>query len=119
MSEQMELNTFLAVVRDGEEHGWPTEFEWLRQRDGESIRQIIGSVLRLGIQRPVLIGSDGRLWDGHHRVYAAWALGFTHIPVEYARDTGYRDGIYGYEKRDPGDYAATPVQQNSPEEGQQ
>lgn len=87
MAERMKLDDLMRKVQDGEGHGWVTEFEWLRkEHDGAPIRSLIASILRVGIQRPVLIGSDGRLWDGHHRVYAAWALGLTEIPVEYARE---------------------------------
>jgi hypothetical protein len=31
---------------------------------------------------PILLGHDGRVWDGHHRVVAARRLGLTHVPVE-------------------------------------
>jgi ParB-like chromosome segregation protein Spo0J len=87
MTERMKLAELMAKVTPGEPHDWPTEFEWLRKEAGGGpIRALIASILRVGIQRPVLIGSDGRLWDGHHRVYAAWALGLTEIAVEYARE---------------------------------
>lgn len=35
-----------------------------------------------GITEPVLLGSDGRVWDGHHRIVAARRLGIEVIPVE-------------------------------------
>lgn len=35
-----------------------------------------------GITMPVLIGSDGRLWDGHHRLRIAVRLGIPYVPVE-------------------------------------
>jgi hypothetical protein len=31
---------------------------------------------------PVCLGSDGRVWDGHHRIVAAYRLGIDVIPVE-------------------------------------
>ena len=37
-----------------------------------------------GITMPVLIGSDGRLWDGHHRLRIAVRLGIGYVPVEVA-----------------------------------
>lgn len=36
------------------------------------------------VDQPVLLGNDGRVWDGHHRIVAARRLGFTHIPTEAA-----------------------------------
>lgn len=34
------------------------------------------------IDSPVLLGNDGRIWDGHHRIVAARRLGIADIPVE-------------------------------------
>lgn len=34
------------------------------------------------IDQGVCLGSDGRIWDGHHRIVAARRLGFAHIPIE-------------------------------------
>lgn len=41
---------------------------WLRER-GE-------------VPQPVLLGPDGRVWDGHHRIVAARRLGFAWVPLE-------------------------------------
>jgi hypothetical protein len=37
-----------------------------------------------GIRRPVLLGPDGRVWDGHHRICIARRLGLDDIPVDHA-----------------------------------
>lgn len=34
------------------------------------------------VTQPVCLGNDGRIWDGHHRIVAALALGFDSVPVE-------------------------------------
>lgn len=34
------------------------------------------------VERPICLGHDGRVWDGHHRVVAALKLGFDSVPVE-------------------------------------
>ena len=31
---------------------------------------------------PVLLGSDGRVWDGHHRIVIALEQGITHLNAE-------------------------------------
>ncbi len=85
MPEQMNLETLLATVKDGDEHGWPSEFEFLRRTHGHRIRKLTRSILDRGITTPILIGDDGRVWDGHHRLYVAHFLGFKVVPVEYAR----------------------------------
>lgn len=81
----MDLVELFATVKDGDEHGWDVEFEYLRTNHGARIRALVGSILRTGIRKPILIGDDGRVWDGHHRLYAAHVLGFKQVPVEYAR----------------------------------
>jgi hypothetical protein len=44
--------------------------------------------LKAEVEQGTLIGDDGRLWDGHHRLYAAYWMGYTHVPVKYARPVG-------------------------------
>lgn len=34
------------------------------------------------IDQPVCLGTDGRVWDGHHRIVAAIRLGLTEAPTE-------------------------------------
>lgn len=85
MSEQIKLDALLGSVKDGDEHGWPQEFDWLRENHAARLRALIHDILHVGIREPVLIGPDHRVWDGHHRIYAAWALGFEYVPVKYAR----------------------------------
>lgn len=63
---------------------WETEFRELSQR----IRfwQVLESVRSEGMRRPVLLGNDGRVWDGHHRILAAAVLGRVSIPVDLVAD---------------------------------
>lgn len=85
-SEHMELEVLMTTVRDGDQVGWDIEFEDLREHHAPKIRALTLNVLQNGIREPLLIGDDGRLWDGHHRLYVAHAMGFTHVPVKYARE---------------------------------
>lgn len=34
----------------------------------------------------ILLGHDGRVWDGHHRIVAARRLGIESLPVEFAQE---------------------------------
>lgn len=34
-------------------------------------------------ERLPLLGDDGRVWDGHHRIVAARSLGWRWLPVEF------------------------------------
>lgn len=64
--------------------GWPTEFSDLIQEDGGTvIAGLVGDIARKGVRKPLLLGDDGRVWDGHHRLLAARILGIRELPVEY------------------------------------
>jgi len=41
-----------------------------------------------GMQEPVLLGSDGRVWDGHHRICIARRLGLDVVPIRHATHRG-------------------------------
>lgn len=78
------LATFLVTVNPGDLHTWADEARHLTTRHGEYLHQLTEDIRTNGIRQPVLIGTDGRCWDGHHRVIAAARLGHTTIPVTYA-----------------------------------
>ena len=77
----MPLAEVLRDYRDGDEHGWEVEFTYLHREHKDKMRDLIASVQREGIKKPILLGSDGRVWDGHHRLCAASTLGLASIPV--------------------------------------
>lgn len=68
---------------------WKEEFADLEQRHAETgyLTKLEEQIRECGITMPVLIGSDGRLWDGHHRIYVALRLDFTEVPVEIVEPT--------------------------------
>lgn len=86
MSTVMQIDELMTLYKDGGELGWEYEFNWMRSEHSAKVSELTLSVLQNGIREPLLIGDDGRLWDGHHRLYVAYFLGFTHVPVKYARD---------------------------------
>lgn len=83
MSEQMPLSDLLANYRDGDEHGWATEFDFLLREHGDRLRTLLLDVEQNGILEPILLGNDGRVWDGHHRLFVALHLKMTHVPVRH------------------------------------
>lgn len=85
MTEHMKVADLMRGVQDGDGLTWLGEFDWLRVNHAARLRGLFLSVLQNGIREPLLIGDDGRLWDGHHRLYVAYTLGFTHVPVKHAR----------------------------------
>ena len=84
MTDTITLTELMREHPDGNEAGWGVEFEWLRRNDADAIHRLLRLIKRDGITEPVLIGDDGRVWDGHHRIYVASLLGIRDIPVRYA-----------------------------------
>ncbi len=82
MSTELPLGSVLSNWRDGDDHGWATEFEWLDKNHRVQLDTLAASIQETGIQEPILLGNDGRVWDGHHPLYVALELGMTHVPVK-------------------------------------
>src|SRR5690606_15690221 len=80
------LEALLSVVRDGDEHGWQTEFELLWSAPAQTAAMDIRAApsQEEGVRVPILIGTDGRVWDGHHRLAVAHRLGLPEVPIEWA-----------------------------------
>ncbi|MFL3869203.1 ParB N-terminal domain-containing protein [Streptomyces griseobrunneus] len=82
------LTRVLTEVRCGSQD-WTWDEEWadLDQRHAETgyLDRLEQEIKTRGITMPVLIGSDGRLWDGHHRLRIAVRLGIGYVPVEITR----------------------------------
>jgi hypothetical protein len=58
------------------DHSWADEFAELMRPDNETTQAILDRVDSEGIDfaddyAPVMLGSDGRVWDGHHRICIA------------------------------------------------
>lgn len=79
------LTRVLTDVRCGSQD-WTWDEEWadLDRRHAETgyLDRLEQEIKTRGITMPVLIGSDGRLWDGHHRLRIAVRLGIGYVPVE-------------------------------------
>lgn len=86
MSARMNVRELLAEYRDGDEHGWETEFRnlMLNPVHASRLRDIAESAATEGIREPILLGNDGRVWEGHHRLCVAYVGGIESVPVEYA-----------------------------------
>lgn len=85
MSAQMHLSDLLAEYEDGNDIGWPAEFAWLWTEHAEQMVTLVQDIAAHGIREPVLLGPDGSIWDGHHRIAAAVALGLDVIPTTNER----------------------------------
>ncbi len=79
------LTRVLTEVRCGSQD-WTWDEEWadLDRRHAETgyLDKLGRDIRANGITMPVLIGTDGRLRDGHHRLRLAVRLGIGYVPVE-------------------------------------
>ncbi len=80
----MKTAHLLANYEDGNDVGWPEEFKWLWTNQPDYMSELVQDIAVRGIRTPVLLGPDGSIWDGHHRIAAAVALGLEEIPAEEA-----------------------------------
>lgn len=84
VTETMPLDDLLANWRDGEEHGWQTEFDDVKTRFTAEFDEIANSIQEHGQKEPVLLGNDGRVWDGHKRLTVLHTLGIDTVLVTRA-----------------------------------
>lgn len=83
MNELMTAQQVMDKVKDGDELGWPAQLRNLWTHHQACLLKLLDSVVAVGFREPIQIGFDGRLWDGHHRVAVALALGIM-LPVDVA-----------------------------------
>lgn len=75
----------LSDIRyDHQDWSWEEEWADLDERHAETgyLDHLEQQIKANGITMPLLIGSDGRLWDGHHRLRIAVRVGIPYVPVE-------------------------------------
>ena len=89
---RMSLNRFVVDVKpgsQGDDWTWDDELRWLEKNHREPFERLLADVRDHGQEHPVVIGDDGRLWDGHHRVCALITIGRRW--VKYVRYTDLTD----------------------------
>ncbi|QDF15364.1 ParB-like nuclease domain protein [Gordonia phage Mollymur] len=85
MNEPMDLDylksNYIPGSRD-EDWTWADEAHYLWLTQGEYMLKLLVDIAENGIHDPICLGPDGRIWDGHHRITIATALGLDRVPVE-------------------------------------
>lgn len=64
---------------------WPHEAVDVINANPAGFADLLADIHTNGITTPVLLGDDGRVWDGHHRVLAALLVG---VPVPFEEGRG-------------------------------
>lgn len=79
--ERAALLTFPCLCTPGQPFAPPADMPC--PTPGHYQRKLEAHLASVGaVTQGVLLGRDGRVWDGNHRIVAARALGFDTIPVE-------------------------------------
>lgn len=79
----VQLDHLLGVYSVGS-GDWSWQDEYRKLIDRPVTQQLLAGVRECGIKEPILLGTDGRVWDGHHRITVAMHLGIDSVPVEFA-----------------------------------
>lgn len=79
--EMMRLTHLVIHYRDGDENGWTHEVDKLWNEQPAYMEKLVESINDFGMREPILLGDDGRVWDGHHRIAAAMFIGMAEVPV--------------------------------------
>lgn len=85
--ETMDVRHLIEEYRPGSvldpDWRWPHEMQFLMRRDQLYVALLTEDIKRNGMHTPILLGDDGRVWDGHHRIAAAMLSFAWEVPVEY------------------------------------
>lgn len=93
---EMALSDVLSGWRPGSmgnEWTWQQEHDdvWFHPGMARHTDVLATSIQENGIREPVVLGTDGRVWDGHHRIVIAMRLGIEKVPVVMADETYLAD----------------------------
>lgn len=85
--KQVRLDALLDVYSVGS-GDWSWDEEYTKLIDQPGTRKLLDRIRAEGIREPILLGTDGRVWDGHHRIIIAMHIGIDSVPVEFAGKPG-------------------------------
>lgn len=82
---EVPIKDLIKVFQPGsgdEEWSWSEELKALSRTLW--FHELVDDIREKGVKEPVLLGADGRVWDGHHRILAGWYAGKSIIPVVFS-----------------------------------
>ena len=77
---------FRTYVPGSYDWSWEDEFEDLKTRELPYVESLCELIRTQGQIEPILLGEDGRVWDGHHRLLALSMLGQSHVRATLSTD---------------------------------
>lgn len=86
ITRKVTLGYILANYTDGDGSTWEEEFSWLENNHAWQLLRLARFSQKFGLPSPsderITLGDDGRVWDGHHRLYVASILGLDTVEVD-------------------------------------
>lgn len=82
----LKLKKLLSSYRPGsgdDNWTWGDEAGDLLNREPDYMKQLKDDICKDGIKEPILLGTDKRIWDGHHRIVVAILLDLDDVPVTH------------------------------------
>lgn len=87
MSREVNLEALKQVFSVGSgDWSWEEEHDDIEERTPGKLDLLAQDIRWNGIKEPIILGDDGRVWDGHHRILAATIVGLGAVPVEFSGD---------------------------------
>jgi hypothetical protein len=87
--QELSLDTILANWKPGsfdDPWTWGQEHEWLWCHQKKKMKDLTKSISTHGIKTPIILGDDGRVWDGHHRICIAIDLKIETLKITYGTE---------------------------------
>jgi ParB-like chromosome segregation protein Spo0J len=75
-------------------HGeWGWHIDSVRLLEHKKVVKLTSEIVKHGMIGEVVLGSDGRVWDGLHRIAIAMELGIPEIPFVYKDYSNDFEGV--------------------------
>ncbi len=85
-------NSVLELFSPGDADTWGKSFRQVTKIHSQDryLFELQSSIQTLGMQNPIVLGRDGYIWNGHHRLFLATkTLDLYHIPVIFSDFVSY------------------------------
>jgi hypothetical protein len=75
------------MVEPGDQDwSWRSQFNWILENHKDHIVDLLEDVQANDLNKPLTVGPDYRMWDGHHRLFCCYLLCYSQVPVELLKE---------------------------------
>lgn len=91
ITRKVSVDYIMMRYKPGEDsRTWKEELLWMENNQAYQLLRLARYASEYGLPSPederITLGSDGRVWDGHHRLYVATVLGIKEVEVDEWRE---------------------------------